>query len=123
MKIAVPTVNGRLSEHFGHCEQFVIVEIDSDTRQMTNTEMMIPPVHQPGVLPEWLSGLGVTIVIAGGIGGRAVQIFAAKGIEVLSGAPIQTPEELAASYLSGNLVSSGSLCEGGQGHGGCDGHH
>ena len=121
MKIAVPTVNGTLCEHFGHCQQFVVIDIDEDTKTIADTQALTPPAHQPGVFPEWLGSIGVSVVIAGGIGGRAIQLFNAKGIQVFSGAPVAPPDALARAYLEGSLVTSGDVCGGG--HGGCEGHH
>jgi predicted Fe-Mo cluster-binding NifX family protein len=34
MKIAIPLTAGRLSAHFGHCEQFALIEADPAARQI-----------------------------------------------------------------------------------------
>ena len=78
MKIAIPVTNGRLSSHFGHCEQFAVVDVDDVGKSITNSELLTPPVHEPGVLPKWLSEMSVNLVIAGGMGQRALQLFAQK---------------------------------------------
>lgn len=110
MKIAVPTNAGRLSMHFGHCEKFAIVETDADKEEIMDTEYIDPPAHEPGALPKWLSAQNVQLVIAGGMGSRAQQLFSRFGIDSLVGAPEDTPEELVASYLDGTLEAGGNAC-------------
>jgi len=111
MKIAIPTNNGRLSLHFGHCAQFAIVEADAESKQIVKTEFSPPPAHEPGALPQWLSDQGVEVVIAGGMGSRAQQLFARYGIETLVGAAETTPEDLVAAYLDGTLASGDNACD------------
>ncbi len=57
MKIAIPTVDGVLCPHFGHCQQFAIVNVDPETKSIKSSEMLTPPPHEPGVLPAWLSDM------------------------------------------------------------------
>lgn len=111
MKIAIPMADGRLAMHFGHCEQFALVEVDDATRKPTQTEMLIPPPHEPGVLPRWLHEQGANLIIAGGMGGRALQLFAQNDIQVIVGAPVDTPENLVAAYLNGTLASGTNACD------------
>ena len=111
MKIAIPVTDGKLSAHFGHCEQFAIIDVDSDNKNIKSQELVLPPVHEPGVLPRWLSGLHVELIIAGGIGRRAQQLFAQSGIDVVIGAAVDNPEELARQYLNGQLQSGQNICD------------
>jgi Mrp family chromosome partitioning ATPase/predicted Fe-Mo cluster-binding NifX family protein len=109
LKIAVPTAEGKLTAHFGHCRQFAIVEVADGT--IKKTTMAEPPPHEPGVLPEWLHDQGVSLIIAGGMGRRAQGHFADKGVEVLIGAPSQSPEELVGRYLAGTLETGDNICD------------
>ncbi len=111
MKIAIPLTNGKLSQHFGHCEQFAIVDVDSDSKSIKNQELLSPPPHEPGILPKWLSGLHVSLVIAGGMGQRAQQLFVQNQIEVVVGAPAEAPEDLVSAHLNGTLETSGNICD------------
>jgi len=111
MKIAIPLVQGRLSLHFGHCEQFAIIDVDSDTNKIENQGLVSPPVHEPGVLPRWLSGMGANVIIAGGMGQRAQQLFAQNNIKVVIGASVQSPEELVAAFLKNTLVAGDNICD------------
>ena len=58
MKIAIPMAEGRLCMHFGHCEQFALVEVDEANKVVTSTSYLTPPPHEPGVLPRWLHEQG-----------------------------------------------------------------
>jgi len=111
MKIAIPTADGILCPHFGHCQQFAIVDVNEETKEIIGTSMLIPPPHEPGVLPQWISQQGCSVVIAGGMGGRAMTMFGQSGITVISGAPAQKPEDIVLAYLNGELVTGGNLCD------------
>lgn len=111
MKIAIPVMDGRLCMHFGHCEQFALLDVDEATKKVTGKRMMTPPPHEPGVLPRWLHEQGATVIIAGGMGQRAQSLFAENGIKVVVGAPAEAPEELVSQYLAGTLVSGANACD------------
>ena len=111
MKIAIPLAGGRLSMHFGHCEEFAIVEVDETSSEIITTNNFQPPAHQPGVLPAWLHEQGVNVIIAGGMGQRAQQLFTQNDIEVVIGAPSQAADELISAYLEGNLQTGDNICD------------
>ena len=111
MKIAIPLADGRLSMHFGHCEQFALVTVDDATNTIAATDLLTPPPHEPGVLPRWLHDQGAEVVIAGGMGQRAQQLFAGNGIRVVVGAPGDTPQGLVAAYVQGTLQTGDNLCD------------
>ena len=111
MRIALPVVNGRLSMHFGHCDQFALVDVDEANRQVVETTYLPPPPHEPGALPRWLHEQGAELIIAGGMGRRAQQLFAEQGIRVAVGAPADAPEDLVAAYLNGSLPLGDNLCD------------
>ena len=73
--------------------------------------MVEPPPHEPGVLPEWLHQQGVGLIISGGMGQRARGHFTDKGVEVITGAPSLSPEELVGQYLGGTLQTGGNICD------------
>lgn len=121
MKIAVPTSEGSLSPHFGRCEEFVLFDVDPQAKQILATDRAVPPPHGPGVIPQWLSGFKVNVIIAGGMGMRAIQLFQTAGIEVVRNAVVATPEELVRNYLNGQLTLGEDPCDHPDGHD-C-GHH
>ena len=111
MKIAIPMAGGQLCMHFGHCEQFALVDVDETAGTPSGTTLVTPPPHEPGLLPRWLHEQGATVIIAGGMGQRAQMLFAQNGIKVLVGAPVDTAENLVAAYLGGTLVSGENACD------------
>lgn len=111
MRIAIPLAGGQLAAHFGHCEKFALVDIDRGMKKILSRQDVIPPPHQPGLLPPWLAERGVNLVIAGGMGQRACDLFQAQNIEVLVGAPADTPESLVTNYLAGTLQAGQNVCD------------
>ncbi len=110
MKIAIPTAQGQLAMHFGHCASFTIVTLDADNN-ISATEDVEAPTHEPGLLPRWLGEREVNLIIAGGMGQRAQQLFTDSGIKVLVGAPAEPVDVLVANYLAGNLTTGINLCD------------
>lgn len=111
MRIAVPVADGRLAQHFGHCEKFALVDVDPVTKETTASTEVAAPEHQPGLLPPWLKERGVNLIIAGGMGSRAHSLFQTVSIEVLSGAPAETAATLVRQYLDGTLVTGENACD------------
>ncbi|OQX24359.1 MAG: ATPase [Desulfobacteraceae bacterium IS3] len=109
MKFAIPLANGKLTAHFGHCQEFALVDVEAD--QIKKKEVVVPPPHEPGVLPKWLHDLGINVVIAGGMGQRAIGLFEEKGIKVVTGASALDPETLIMSYLNNTLKTGSNVCD------------
>ena|SRR6056297_300217 len=108
MKIAIPTAGGKLTLHFGHCQEFAIVEVSDN--QIIDQQFLPPPPHEPGVLPKWLHEQGAGVVIAGGMGQRAISLFQEAGIQVITGAPAEEPKKLVQSYLNNTLTIGDNAC-------------
>jgi len=111
LKIAVPSAGGRLCAHFGHCEEFVLFDVDPDEKKIIARKALIPPAHEPGVLPTYLQEQGANVIIAGGMGSRAQELFLGKGIQVVVGASPDAPEKVVQDYLSGSLQTGGNICD------------
>jgi len=111
MKIAIPIINEQLSTHFGHCAQFYLYQVDEKTNEIGEVQKLTPPPHEPGVLPRWLKEMKVDIIIAGGMGQGAQQLFTQYDIKVFVGAPVKEPEELVKEYLEGNLTIGNNACD------------
>ena len=109
LKVAVPLAKGLLCNHFGHCEQFAVLDVLDG--KIGESSLHVPPPHEPGVLPRWLGDLGVNLIIAGGMGQRALNLFAEGGITVVTGAPNLEPETLVQSYLTGSLRTGPNVCD------------
>lgn len=115
-KIAIAANDTIVADHFGHCDGFAIYTVGDDGKAQ---KAYIPnPGHKPGFLPNYLHDQGVQVIIAGGMGSGAVEIFQEKGIEVFTGAK-GSVDEVISSYLDGTLLSSGSVCHEHQSAGSC----
>ena len=110
MIIAIPVANETLCMHFGHCQTFRLFEVD-DNNTIVKVEDKVPPMHEPGVLPKWLGELNVNLVIAGGMGMRAQQLFAQAGVKVLTGAPGDDPQKVVEAFLANTLETGDNVCD------------
>jgi predicted Fe-Mo cluster-binding NifX family protein len=109
MIIAIPLEGGQLSQHFGHCSSFALIQTNEANAITERRDHEAPP-HQPGAFPAWLAEHSVELVICGSMGPRAIGLFAEKGIEVVLGAPVDTPENLVAAYFQGTMEKVESSC-------------
>lgn len=116
MKYAVPVSGNALCGHFGGCEQFAIFDVDETTGKIVGKETLTPPEHQPGVYPAWLAGLGAKVVLAGGIGGRAVSLFETNNIRVVSGIMESDPERAVQMHAAGTLAAGENTCNHDENH-------
>lgn len=107
MKIAVACEGEIVTEHFGHCEGYSVFEAENN--QIIGKEFIPNPGHKPGFLPVFLYDKGVNVIISGGMGSGAVDIFNEKGIKVITGASGDA-ETAVNNYLYGKLKSTGSVC-------------
>ena len=127
MRVAIPTADGLLCPHFGNCQQFAFIDIDQENKQILKITTAVPPQHQPGTLPLWINEHKCNLIIAGGMGGRAVSLLQQFGIEVITGAPSQKPEDIIQAYFDNTLTSGANMCDGPGfkatgGHHGCKNH-
>ena len=107
IKIAVASEGHEVATHFGHCSNFMIFETE-DGRILAE-ESVPNPGHAPGFLPNYLGDLGVGIVIAGGMGAGAIEIFNERQIIPILGASGDARQAVE-SYLCGELYSTATVC-------------
>ena len=119
MIISVASDGRSVSQHFGHCEGFTLFTVQED--RITDSKFVQNPGHRPGFLPNYLNDLGVKVIISGGMGGGAIEIFNEKEIEVVTGAAGDA-EKAVRMYLEGTLKSTGSVCHEHQHSDECGGH-
>ncbi len=117
MRIAVATENGSVAEHFGRCRSYTLVDITNG--EIVGRQTVENPGHEPGRIPRFLKEHGADVVIAGGMGRRAQQLFDQMGIEWVLGVT-GSVEDAVESCRAGALEGGDSLCAHGEGHG--DGH-
>jgi len=113
MIIAIANEQGFVSAHFGRCPAYTIVEIEDD--QVRNRQEIPNPGHQPGFLPQYLSEKGVQVIVAGGMGPMAQNLFAEKNIDFIIG--VQGPiDEIIQKIITRQLVGGEDLCSRDAGH-------
>jgi predicted Fe-Mo cluster-binding NifX family protein len=126
MKIAVPvTANGQIDGHFGHCEFYSVYTISENNEiKEVQTIKSEQGCGCKSNIASTLAQNGVTIMLAGGIGGGAINVLNSAGIEVLRGCS-GSAEEVVKQFVAGLVEDSGESChqhENHQGHG-HDGDH
>lgn len=113
MKIAFASDGNFVAQHFGRCEQYVLVSI-YDGREI-GRETLPSPEHQPGMLPLFLSEYGITHIVAGGMGLKAQELFAQNDIQVIVGAS-ELLDQVVDDFLQGRLELGESFCDHSPGH-------
>ena len=111
MRYAVPVSDGCLAAHFGHCEEFALLDVDVERKSVVRKEMVAAPPHQPGLLPAWLAEEGVSAVIARGMGVRAQVLFEENRVQVITGALGEDPEQVVLGHLEGTLALGDNICD------------
>lgn len=106
-KIAIAQDGSLVSQHFGHCMSYALFNFADG--KMTRLPDLKSPAHEPGLLPRLLAAEGVNIVIAGGMGPKAIDLFDANGIEVILGASGDLGL-VAEAFAKGTLLTGSSTC-------------
>lgn len=119
MKIALATDNNMVSRHFGHCAGFTLYNVEDG--KILGKEFVENPGHKKGFLPVFLNEHGVNVIISGGMGQGAIEIFNENNIEVITGA-MGDLDTVVNDYIVGKLKSTGSVCHEHQHHGTCGEH-
>jgi ATP-binding protein involved in chromosome partitioning len=111
IRFAVPVSDGLLCPHFGHCQEFALIDVDRPSGRVLAKTSAPAPEHQPGLLPVWLTEQGAGCIIAGGMGAHAQELFAEQGLTVVTGAPMADPETIVRQYLAGSLITGDNVCD------------
>jgi predicted Fe-Mo cluster-binding NifX family protein len=123
MKIAVPvTKENQIDGHFGHCESYGVFTI-SEKNEISDVKNVGSPegCGCKSDIASVLAADGVTVMLAGGIGGGAINVLNNSGIEVVRGCSGDATE-VVKLYLSGSVADSGSSCHKHEAHH-HNGHH
>lgn len=108
MIIGIATEGNNASQHFGHCEGFTLYEVADN--KINNKTFVENPGHEPGFLPKFLAGKNVNVILAGGMGRKAVELFEQNNIKVVVGVRGDIDAAMD-EYLKGDLKSTGSICD------------
>jgi predicted Fe-Mo cluster-binding NifX family protein len=103
--------DGRICEHFGHCERFLMIDADPGSRIISHVAELVPPKHERGVLPMWLHEQSVNVVLTGGMGWRAADMLRQRGIQVITGVTAGTAREAVLAHLTGTLTVADNTCD------------
>ena len=117
MKIAVPTRDGRVDDHFGHCDHYTIFTIEG--KEVTATETLPSPqgCGCKSNIASTLAEMGVEVMLAGNMGEGAKNKLSAAGIRVIRGCS-GAIDTLIKTYLTGFVFDSGITCD----HHNCGNH-
>lgn len=121
VRIAIPMAAGQFSEHFGGAEAFLLSDVEESSGTVVSQRLVQAPPHERGAFPQWLRAQGVAVVLAGGMGPRAVQMLEQFSIRVVTGVAAAEPRALIKAFVLGGLQTTGETCSGGHLHG-CGDH-
>jgi predicted Fe-Mo cluster-binding NifX family protein len=110
MKIAIPSSDNNVDDHFGHCEYFTIITAD-ENKQIVGEEIVRSPqgCGCKSNIVDTLKQKGVTVMLAGNIGGGAIDVLGRHNIEVVRGCSGNV-KTVAQQWLSGAVMDSGEVC-------------
>jgi len=117
MKIAVPTRGTNVDDHFGHCEKYTIFTVGQN-QQIEHLEELPSPQgcgcksNIAGILQQ----KGVTVLLAGNMGGGALQVLSMHGIDVYRG-NTGDARQVTEAFLQGKIKDSGVGCHAHEEHG------
>ena len=114
MRVAISTDGEFVSEHFGRCPSFTVVDIEDGI--VRSTMALENPGHQPGVIPQFLHRKGVNCIVAGGMGMRARGFFDEVGMQAILGITGRI-DDVIRKLQNGILQGGESLCKPGAGKG------
>lgn len=109
-RVAIATDNQQVAAHFGRCREYTIADVDPATAAVLHRWALPSPGHEPDRLPRLLADHQVQVVIAGGMGPRAQQLFARCGIDCIIGASGAVDEVLTA-FANGDVTTGASACD------------
>jgi ATP-binding protein involved in chromosome partitioning len=96
-------MEGSVSAHFGRCPHYTMVEVKGSKVVGHRIEANPTVEHRPGAMPKFIRDLGADVILAGGMGPKAVDIFRRYGIDVATGFSGKVDAAVQA-YLGGNLT-------------------
>ena len=110
MKIAVPSNQNMVDEHFGHCQYYTVFTVDDKNQIIAEDKVESPAgCGCKSNIVEILSKAGVELMLAGNMGDGAVNVLNHWGIKVLRGCSGNV-KAVTEDYLAGKLQDSGLGC-------------
>ena len=118
MRIAIPTRNNVVDDHFGHCEYYTIFTINENNEIISRERQDSPEgCGCKSNIASVLEEKGVSIMLAGNMGEGAKNKLESHHIQVIRGCsgPI---EQVLGNWLQGKIKDSGEQCN----HHECNSH-
>ncbi|MCK5731635.1 MAG: NifB/NifX family molybdenum-iron cluster-binding protein [Tenericutes bacterium] len=108
MRVALAVDNNMITQHFGHCEYFVVYEVENE--EIKGSEIIKNPPHQKGHLPKFLKENNINVVITGNMGQMAVNLMNNLDIQCIKGVKGNLVDVINA-YVDGSLESKDITCD------------
>ena len=96
-------LKAQMSMHFGRCPYYTLIDVEGE--EVKNVAVVDNPYfnnHTPGVVPQFISSQKADVMVAGGMGPRAIDMFQGLGIEAATGVSGQV-ENVLQAYLEGKV--------------------
>ena len=121
MRIAIATDGGTVSQHFGRCRHYTVIDVEEG--DVTKRENLENPGHRPDFLPQYLNERGVDCIVSGGMGRKAQALFSQFDIDAVIGVEGDI-EAVIDAILNDELEDGNNLCSpkherAGHSHGQC----
>ncbi len=107
MIVAIAKDGTVVSQHFGQCEGYSLFVIEEG--RIVSREEIANPGHAPGVLPQLMADKNADIVIAGGMGPKAIDNFCLHGIDVILGVSGSIDDAIE-RFINGELQEGTNVC-------------
>lgn len=103
-RIAIPVINGKLSEFFGECNHYELFEITDG--EIKRRDLQVPPKMLLEKLPDWASNKGITDILTYKIDKHIIMLFNKHKINLFIGVPINSPEILIEEFIAEKIESN-----------------
>jgi len=111
MKIALPSRDNRIDDHFGHCEFFTVLTVDKEAKKILDNQVVESPngCGCKSNIASTLADMGVTLMLAGNMGNGAVNKLSQAGIAVVRGCSGEL-NTVAEAWLNDQIKDSAISC-------------
>ncbi len=111
MILAIPTREGMVDDHFGHCAYYTIVTLD-EQKNVVKSERLDSPegCGCKSNIASVMQEMGITLMLAGNMGMGAYNKLNEHGITVIRGCHGKV-EDVLKAYVDGQLSDSMESCD------------
>lgn len=105
MLLAIPINGDTLAPHFGKCDSYIFIDVDSEEKKILGSQTAVAPPHAPDHLPDWIVKQGAETLIAPEVPDRFRSLLEFHGLTVIEHRGQAQPLKLAQEFLDGTLKS------------------